>query len=184
MLGDQEKTLYFNRTTLEQQKNKVYSFRCDKVPKLFQQVLKSGKLLLQPITRPKQADKTDDPTYFPYHRFLGHTIENCYPLKNWLEKAIKDGVFILSDKAKAQPDAKKSNIFHSQVHPSCSCPKPSLLKDHVLNIELIPSKDKPCRCPNLESSTDEEGPNNEASPRVEVSRKKPSTRSLPKTRYA
>nr|CAD1836413.1 unnamed protein product [Ananas comosus var. bracteatus] len=68
------------------------------VSKLFRQALKSQRLTLPNPARPEQVNKTDDPLYCPYHRFVGHTIEDCITFKDWLEKVVKNGVFALSPK--------------------------------------------------------------------------------------
>jgi hypothetical protein len=39
--------------------------------------------------RSKDADKSDEPSFCPYHRVLGHTIEDCWVFKDWAEKAYK-----------------------------------------------------------------------------------------------
>lgn len=87
-------------------KNKVYAFRRDKVAKMFQQALKSGRLALPAPIRPEQAGMIDDPNYCPFHRSVSHSIEDCFPFKNGLERAIKDGVFTLSPKALNNPEKK------------------------------------------------------------------------------
>ena len=76
--------------TLVEMKSKPYSFRKDKVRKLFKQALKDG-LQLPDSKRPAEANKTDDPNYCPYHRIMGHTIEECYVFKDWLERKVKAG---------------------------------------------------------------------------------------------
>ncbi|KAH7691876.1 Retrotransposon gag domain-containing protein [Dioscorea alata] len=57
--------------------SKKYSFRRDKVMKIFKDALKVG-LQLAESKRPEEADKKDHPNFCPYHRILGHSIENCY----------------------------------------------------------------------------------------------------------
>ena len=76
--------------TLEERKNKPYSFRRDKVSRLFDDALKHG-LPLPEITRPEEANKIDHPKYCKYHRFISHPIEDCYVFKNWLENAYQKG---------------------------------------------------------------------------------------------
>nr|CAD1844035.1 unnamed protein product [Ananas comosus var. bracteatus] len=71
-----------DRPTFEQRLNKVYSFRREAVSKLFRQALKSQRLTLPNPARPEQVNKTDDPLYCPYHRFVGHTIEDCITFKD------------------------------------------------------------------------------------------------------
>lgn len=84
------------RQTFEKRKNKFYGFKRDKVAKLFQKALKSGRLTLPNPTRPKQVAMVNEPNYCSFHRNLNHTIEDCFPFKDWLEKVIKDGFFALT----------------------------------------------------------------------------------------
>ena len=72
--------------SLQERKSRPYSFRKDKVSRLFDDALKHG-LPLPEITRPEEANKTDHPRYCKYHRFISHPIEECYVFKNWLENA-------------------------------------------------------------------------------------------------
>jgi hypothetical protein len=54
----------------------------------------SGKIKL-PSKRPEDADKSDEPNFYPYHRVLGHSIEDCWVFKDWVEKAYKNGEITL-----------------------------------------------------------------------------------------
>ncbi|TKC11878.1 hypothetical protein, partial [Robertmurraya kyonggiensis] len=74
-----------NPLTFQERLDRIYSFKKDAVPKLFQLLIKAGMQLPEP-KKPKEVSKTDDPTFCPYHRCLGHTIENCITFKDWLER--------------------------------------------------------------------------------------------------
>jgi hypothetical protein len=80
--------------TLKQKKTKPYSFRKDKVAQIFRGALKNG-LTLPVSKRPEDADKSDEPNFCPYHRVLGHSIEDCWVFKDWVEKAYKNGEITL-----------------------------------------------------------------------------------------
>jgi hypothetical protein len=67
--------------TLRQKKSKPYSFRKDKVFTIFKGVLKN-ELELPVSKRPEDAEKSDNPNYCPYHRILGHTLEDCWIFKD------------------------------------------------------------------------------------------------------
>jgi hypothetical protein len=67
--------------TLNQKKTKPYSFRRDKVAKIFRRAVKNGLALLASKC-PKDADKSDEPNFCPYHRVLGHSIEDCWVFKD------------------------------------------------------------------------------------------------------
>jgi Retrotransposon gag protein len=79
---------------LKQKKNKQYSFRWDKVSQTFRGALKNG-LALPASKRPEDADKSDEPNLCPYHRVLGHSVEDCWVFKDWVEKAYKNGEITL-----------------------------------------------------------------------------------------
>jgi len=49
--------------------------------------------------RPNEATKTDDPKYCPYHRVLGHKIEDCWSVQRLGRKKIKDGLMELAPNA-------------------------------------------------------------------------------------
>lgn len=53
-------------------------------------LLQSGMKLPEP-KKPEEVEKTDDPSYCPYHRCLGHTIENCITFQDLLERQYKMG---------------------------------------------------------------------------------------------
>ena len=74
--------------SLKQKKSKPYSFRKDKVAQIFRGALKNG-LTLPASKRPEDADKSDEPNFCPYHRIIGHSIEDCWVFKDWIEKAYK-----------------------------------------------------------------------------------------------
>ena len=58
--------------------------------KIFKDVLKMD-LQLSESKRPEEADKKDHPNFCPYHRILGHSIENCYVFKDWIERQYQEG---------------------------------------------------------------------------------------------
>jgi Retrotransposon gag protein len=80
--------------TLKQKKTKPYSFRKDKVAQTFRGALKNG-LALPASKRPEDTNKSDEPNFCPYHRVLGHSIEDCWVFKDWVEKTYKNGEITL-----------------------------------------------------------------------------------------
>lgn len=78
------------RMSFKERNNMDYTFRQDKVAKLFQQALQSGRLTLPTPTKPEQASMIDSLNYCPYHQSNDHLIEDCFPFKDWLEKVIQD----------------------------------------------------------------------------------------------
>jgi hypothetical protein len=77
--------------TLKQKKSKPYSFRRDKVDKIFKEAIKNG-LILPTSKRPTEMEKYSDSNYCPYHRVLGHPIEDCWVFKDWIEKGYTEGI--------------------------------------------------------------------------------------------
>jgi hypothetical protein len=80
--------------TLKQKKIKLYSFRRDKISQIFRGAVKNS-LALSASKRPEDADKSDEPNFCPYHRVLGHSIEDCWVFMDWVEKAYKNGEIAL-----------------------------------------------------------------------------------------
>lgn len=70
--------------------------------KIFKQALKEG-LQLPESKRPADLAKSDDPNFCPYHRVLGHKIEDCWVFKDLVEKRIKAGEIELSEGALQDP---------------------------------------------------------------------------------
>jgi hypothetical protein len=75
---------------LKQRRSRLYSFRKDKVSQIFKGAVKND-LSLPASQCPEDADKSDEPNFCPYHRILGHTIEDCWVFKDWVEKTYKNG---------------------------------------------------------------------------------------------
>lgn len=53
----------------------------------------------------------NEPNYCPYHRHLGHTIEDGNPFKEWLEKAIQNKVFALSPGCQQDSPVQTANVI-------------------------------------------------------------------------
>jgi hypothetical protein len=77
-------------TTLKARKNKPYSFLKRKTARIFEQTMKSG-LTLPIYKRPADINKADEGEFCPYHRVLGHTIEECWVFKDLVERGCNDG---------------------------------------------------------------------------------------------
>ena len=68
---------------------------------LFKLLQKSNRLKLMEIRCPKDMGKTDDSSYYLYHRMLGHPTKNCYIFKDIFQALID--VLVL----KLRPEQKK-----------------------------------------------------------------------------
>ena len=84
--------------------NKQYFFKDEHVDSLFKLLYKSNKLKLTEARRPEEVGKTDNPSYYLYHRMLGHPTKNCYIFKDILQ------VLIDAEVLKLRPEQKKVNI--------------------------------------------------------------------------
>ena len=80
--------------------NKLCSFKDEHMVSLFKLLQKSNKLKLSEIRRPEEVEKTDDPSYYLYHRMLGHLIQNCHIFKDVLHALIDAEVFKLCPEQK------------------------------------------------------------------------------------
>jgi hypothetical protein len=80
--------------TLKAKKSRPYSFLKSKITRIFEQALKSG-LTLPACKRPTDIDKASEGEFCPYHRILGHTIEECWIFNDLIEKGYKDGTIQL-----------------------------------------------------------------------------------------
>ena len=69
---------------------KQYIFRRGVVKAFFQQVVDNNYITLPEPKRPWQVGMTNNPLYCPYHRYVGHVIEDCVAFKEWLQRAIDE----------------------------------------------------------------------------------------------
>lgn len=102
-------------SSFEEKKRKPYSFRRDKVMRIFRGAIKNG-LKLPESKRPDQADCSDKPNYCPYHRVLGHTIEDCYVFKDWVERTYRAGEITLQEDVLQDPAPHESaNVVSTSI---------------------------------------------------------------------
>jgi hypothetical protein len=79
------------RPTLSEHQNQKYSFPDEEVEDLFM-VLRELKLIELPKPkRPEEASKFDEPNFCHFHRILGHTLKDCFVVKNMIQKLIDEG---------------------------------------------------------------------------------------------
>lgn len=111
--------------TLSEMKNKPYSFRRDKVEKIFRDAMNNG-LRLPESKRPGDMEKSDDPNFCPYHRLLGHPIEDCWVFKDWVERKYKAGEITLSKNVlqDAAPHEQANMVAHSNPEEENSLASP------------------------------------------------------------
>ena len=69
---------------------KQYVFRRELIKDMFDQVMEHRALNLPEPRRPDQVRMTDNPLFCPYHRYVGHVIEDCVTFKEWIQRAINE----------------------------------------------------------------------------------------------
>jgi hypothetical protein len=78
------------RPSIQELIRKQYIFHREVVRAFFQQVMEHEYLTLPDPKRPEQVKMLDNPLYCPYHRYVGHVIEDCVAFKEWLQRAIDE----------------------------------------------------------------------------------------------
>jgi len=91
--------------------HKLYSFKDEHVVSLFKLLQKSNKFKLLEARRPKEAGKTNDPSYCLYHKMRGHPTKNCYIFKDVLQVLIK------AEMLKFRPEQKKVTTYMTTISP-------------------------------------------------------------------
>ena len=95
MTKENERSIPKPLKTLKEMMSRPYSFRQDKVAKMFHKALQYG-LELPPCKRPQDSVRVNEPNYCPYHRVSGHVIEDCYVFKNWVEDRYQEKLIRIS----------------------------------------------------------------------------------------
>jgi hypothetical protein len=88
----------------------------------FNQVVEHNHIKLSDPKRPDQVGITNNPLYCPYHRCVGHVIEDCVAFKEWLQRAIDEKRLAL------QPDAINPDYHSVSMVSIGSCPRVMLKK--------------------------------------------------------
>ncbi|KAK1614458.1 hypothetical protein QYE76_019975 [Lolium multiflorum] len=103
---EQRGTPLARRPTLSERQNREYSFPVEEIDDLFAG-LKELKLIELPNPkRPEEASKFNEPNFCHYHRILGHTLKDCFVVKNIIQKMIDEGT-IDADLLKSMTKGKK-----------------------------------------------------------------------------
>ena len=74
--------------TMQELLKKQYIFHRELVKDMFNQLMEHRALDLPEPQRPDQVNMTDNTLYCPYHRYVGHVIEDCFAFKEWLQRAV------------------------------------------------------------------------------------------------
>ncbi|KAF0918692.1 hypothetical protein E2562_025818 [Oryza meyeriana var. granulata] len=78
------------RPSIQDLLKKQYIFRRELVKDMFNQLMEHHALNLLEPRRPDQVTMTDNPLYCPYHRYVGHVIENCVTFKEWHQRVVDE----------------------------------------------------------------------------------------------
>lgn len=97
------------RPNIRELLNKQYVFRRDLVKSLFEQMNEHHLLTLPNPTRPDQVNMVENNLYCPYHRYVGHKIEDCIAFKEWLQRAVDEGKLALKPEA-INPNYQAANV--------------------------------------------------------------------------
>ena len=107
------------RTRLSDLLKKQYIFRRELVKAMFEQLMDNQALRLPEPRRPHQVSMANNPLYCPYHRYVGHLIEDCIAFKEWLRKGVIEGRINLDPDA-VNPDYHAVNMVTMGAHSSVS----------------------------------------------------------------
>ncbi|KAL0928496.1 hypothetical protein M5K25_000380 [Dendrobium thyrsiflorum] len=98
--------------------NQQYSFRRDAIKKIFKSLIQDDNFQLPKPKRPADVDKSNEPNYCPYHRMLGHVLEDCYVFKDWVESEYKSGRMSLPNAYLANPSQGSAKVIHVEEIPT------------------------------------------------------------------
>ncbi|XP_062213734.1 uncharacterized protein LOC133914699 [Phragmites australis] len=97
------------RPNVREMLNKQYVFRRDLIKSLFEQMNEQKLVNLPTPARPEQVAMIENPLYCPYHRYVGHIIEDCIAFKEWLQRAVDEKRLALKPEA-MNPDYRTANM--------------------------------------------------------------------------
>ncbi|KAL0918454.1 hypothetical protein M5K25_010463 [Dendrobium thyrsiflorum] len=95
---------------LQERLNKEYPFKRETVRKIFKFLVKKNILAFPANKRVEEEGQTEHPLYCPFHRHIGHVIEDCYVFKDRVESLMASGEIHLQDSDLVQPRGKVAQI--------------------------------------------------------------------------
>ena len=132
------------RPSLSERQNQKYSFPVEEVEDLFVGLRELNFIELPKPKRPEEASMFNEPNFCHYHRILGHTLKDCFVVKNLIQKLIDEGT-IDANLLKSMKKEKKiatSNVATFENDPvSCAIPYVSPTYDQytmISNPEHVP----------------------------------------------
>lgn len=103
------------RSSLQELLRKQYIFKRELIKDMFNELMDHHALNLPEPRRPEQANMTNNPLYCPYHRYVGHVIEDCISFKEWLQRAVTEKKINLDQDA-INPDYHTVNVVTIESH--------------------------------------------------------------------
>ncbi|KAL0913904.1 hypothetical protein M5K25_017396 [Dendrobium thyrsiflorum] len=91
---------------LQERLSKEYPFKRESVRKIFKFLVKKNILAFPANKRVEEEGQTEHPLYCPFHRHIGHVIEDCYVFKDRVESLMASGEIHLQDSDLVQPRGK------------------------------------------------------------------------------
>ena len=70
------------RPTITERRNREYSFPVEEIHDLFKGLWELKLIELPKSKRPEEANMFNAPNFCPYHCILGHTLDDCFVVKN------------------------------------------------------------------------------------------------------
>ncbi|KAL0925262.1 hypothetical protein M5K25_003581 [Dendrobium thyrsiflorum] len=95
---------------LQERLNKEYPFKRESVRKILKFLVKKNILAFPANKRVEEEGQTEHPLYCPFHRHIGHVIEDCYVFKDRVESLMASGEIHLQDGDLVQPRGKVAQI--------------------------------------------------------------------------
>ncbi|KAM1634977.1 hypothetical protein ACFXTN_011851 [Malus domestica] len=83
------------RHTLKELKEKTYPFPDSDVVAMLKDLLDKKVIDLPECRRPEEMNRTNNPRYCKFHRFINHPMEKCFVLKDLIMKLAKKGIIEL-----------------------------------------------------------------------------------------
>ncbi|KAL0917387.1 hypothetical protein M5K25_012443 [Dendrobium thyrsiflorum] len=98
---------------LQEKLSKEYPFKRESVMKIFKFLVKKNILAFPKNNRAEEEGQTDHPLYCPFHRHIGHIIEDCYVFKDRVERLLASGQIHLQDSDLVQPKGKAAQVVQT-----------------------------------------------------------------------
>ncbi|KAL0923667.1 hypothetical protein M5K25_007733 [Dendrobium thyrsiflorum] len=95
---------------LQEKLSKEYPFKRESVKKIFKFLVKKNILAFPTNRKVEEEGQTEHPLYCPFHRHIGHVIEDCYVFKDRVESLMASGEIHLQDSDLVQPRGKVAQI--------------------------------------------------------------------------